>query len=157
MQAAAEGLVDFSQLRFYDLKWTLRLSLLLRYLDRRNFRAQTVLDFQRYTAHTSRPLTPEARQHMEELLDHYYDRFVSSYTPSQPEKPIVADEQQRQKVAAATASWEEAYGKLNDPATLAKIDAVVQGLEALRVQTAQAQLPPKPNRLPRGTRQGSRR
>lgn len=154
MQAAAEGLIDFAQLRFYDLKWTLRLRLLLGYLDRRNFRTQTALDFQRYAAHMARPLTPEARQHVEELLDHYYARFVDSYTPSQAAEPVAAvqQQQQRQKVAAATASWEEAYGKLNDPATLAKIDALVAGLEALRVQTARAQQPAERKR----PRQGSR-
>jgi hypothetical protein len=138
VQAAAERIVDFSQMKFRSLWWTPQLRFLLEYLDRRNHQQKLQLLCSEQLAYiASGRLSREHHNSAAKLVKHLTDRIFELYSPS---AKLDKDREQKAavtKIEQATVDWESEFGlSLTDKEAQEAIAAVAKGLRGLQQTTA---------------------
>jgi hypothetical protein len=138
VQAAAEKIIDFSQMKFRSMWWTPRLQFLLEYVDRKNHQAKLQLLCTEQLAYiASGRLSKEHHKSASELVKHLTNRIFELYSPSEK---FDKDREQKEavtKVAQATSDWERGFGmSLDDTEVKKAIEAVAAGMLALQQTTA---------------------
>ena len=145
VQAAVDGVVDFSQARLRDPAWWTRLRFLLNGLDQKNQRDRLQLHLAnvRCLVSTERVASDDWRrqlQHMQELTD----KYKATYFPDL--KPVTKEAE----AVELRDSWQEHFGNLNDPKVQSAIDKLLAEWAA---EDMKPELPkPKVRRPPSGIR-----
>lgn len=133
VEAAAQGLIDFSRARFFDKAWGIRLGLILRGLHESRLReAQTaihqhhlnLLTISRISDESADRLQAECSDDLHELLNRL-----------QPWAAKTKEAQERDQVKGLMTAWEQRWGDMNSPDVQARIDATAAALRAYAAQT----------------------
>lgn len=120
VQAAAEGIIDFSEMEFRGSRWSLRLSKLLGHLHDRNRREQLdILHRANSGFIASGILTSRSFDSLKEFGTRLYDEIVDTYYPSMPKTPVIDP----RSVEVAQTMWEGVYGSLDDPEVMSRVEA----------------------------------
>jgi hypothetical protein len=134
VQAAIEGVVDFSQAEVYSTRWHRRLGLLLSGLERQNRRELRQLLFDHAVSiYTSRKLQAEQADEIAQKVSDLYHDIQQTYYPQETEARV---QHEKAMVKQDVRNWETRFGKLNSAEAKEKMDAFVQGMERLRQETA---------------------
>lgn len=136
VQAAVDGVVDYREARLEDPHWMLRLTWLLAGLARRNHRDQCRTQLSSFRLHWTALFGADntarlANSEISRLQEEFDDSFNLVPSPK-----LTAEERDKAVARTAITSWEEAYGKLDDPDTQAKTVALAKAMKALMDQTA---------------------
>jgi len=140
VEAAVRGLVDFSQLRFFDPGWTRRLKLILSGLSQLNLREELKFNHDYYlTLLTIPELDEQTTKALREQLENTRTAIDLAYRPWHQalEKSL---EHRKQTMRDMTAIWESKFGKMDDPEVQRKIRATVEGLRLQRAAAVNAPL-----------------
>lgn len=134
-QAAAEGLIDFSKVQFYNRRWRMRLERLLLYLQNRNRREYLqVLHRAAVGLISSGTLSAESFGNLKETASDLYNKIVDTYYPSEarPEEEV---DVKAADVEKATNMWEEVFGSLDDPEVTRRVQELADKLSGLKADS----------------------
>ena len=136
VEAAARGVVDFRQAKFFDPAWRRRLKYLLGGLQDLNYREELKQDHDYYLSLLSVPtLKPELRGDIIKLLGDTRQQLEVSWRPwITPENREAAKAQESKKLQTL---WERQWGKLDDPDTQRRINATAAALRNQREENSQ--------------------
>jgi hypothetical protein len=134
VQAAAEGLVDFSKSKHHNHKWHQHLSLILSGLERRNRRELKAHLFDQTVAvYTSRRIKAEAAEEIAQRIHDLYHDIRETYYPQDKDQRV---QQEKQAVRQDIRGWEARFGQMSAEETKKGIDEFAAAMERLRQDTA---------------------
>lgn len=134
VQAAAEGVIDFSQARIGGIRWMRKINLLLDHVSRKNRREIELLAYQRYLVFLAARF--QSKEVMESALESVFSIPAEIESTYYPEGESIEKKQFGTMLREGKSAWEQNYGQLEDPEVQKKIAETVRGMEALRRQTA---------------------
>ncbi len=115
LQAAAKGLVDFSEADYFDPAWNRRLRLLLKALEAENDREISMMRYQHRAMLLTTPwLDPAAISDTQDAALRDLDAVVGYYRPWEFDKKT----REEKEVADTTKlrnTWQRTFGSLDDP------------------------------------------
>jgi hypothetical protein len=136
VQAAAEGVVDFSKVAFGSKRWRLYLEPRLLYLQNRNRREYlSVLHRTNSSLLGSGIVSAESFERLREASTDIYNEIVDTYYPSvaKPKKDEI--EIKSSDIQKATEMWESAFGDLDDPEVSQRVQELADALLGLKPDT----------------------
>lgn len=134
MQAAVEGVVDFTRSDRFDPRWQRSLPLLLRGLQLRNRRDRIHAEWASQTAFA---LWAALKQHeLAQRTQERLDEFEDSLTRWRPKTEEDVRQEQRGRAKQDSEAWSAVHGDPSDPAVRQKIDALVAAMERQMEETA---------------------
>ena len=137
VQAAVEGIVDFSKADVYDPRWHRYLQLILGGLERRNRRAMKKMAYeQTLTVYASRKLKAESLEEITQRITDLYYSIRETYYPTEKGKHVQLEQQ---AVKQDIRGWEARFGDLSSAESKAKLDAFAKAMDQLRQETAAKQ------------------
>jgi hypothetical protein len=125
VQAAADGVIDFSQADPYDNAWWLKLKWLTNEISRKNQVRVMGLRHARYLSTLARADLDS--QYVENNWDKAYQLEQATFALL---FPWIIPEDEKSVEQALRDSWVNTYGDPNDPEVQAEIDATVRWLQA---------------------------
>lgn len=125
VQAAAAGVIDFSQADPYDNAWWLKLKWLTNEISRQNQVRVMGLRHARYLSTLARADLDS--QYVENNWDKAYQLEQATFALL---FPWIIPEDEKSVEQALRDSWVNTYGDPNDPEVQAEIDATVRWLQA---------------------------
>ena len=119
VEAAVRGVVDFSQAKFFDPAWRRRVKCLLDGLQNVMYREELRLSQDYYLGllHVAAQGTPDLLRELFEGLHAARDALAVAYRPWQTTESREAQRQAAGKKYQET--WEQHFGKMDDPETRA--------------------------------------
>ena len=136
VQAAAEGVVDFSKVAFGSRRWRLYLEQRLLYLQNRNRREYLAILHRTNSALLgSGILSADSFEKLREAGADIYNEIIDTYYPSaaQPKKNEI--EVKVTEVKKATEMWEDVFGSLSDPEVKQRVQELADALLGLKPDT----------------------
>lgn len=136
LEAAVTGAIDFTQADLRDPNWYRRLHLILNKVGDQQTRQYWESVQRQRTGHLIklslvRPgMSPDHLEQLRQFIDHPLDELRQSLFPWLADAQQSSLASRRTAYAELSAAWEEEYGKLDDPATQAKIAATVAAMRA---------------------------
>ena len=131
MQAAAEGVIDFSQVVFWSRKWTARTSNLVAQLARKNRREVLLTKYSAYSSWLGLPAGgKEWIKECAAVLYKWEESIRTVYDPAEVTNAATETAQAVEKVGLAKDAWEQEFGSLNDPVVQKRIEAMAAKLLA---------------------------
>ena len=153
VQAAVEGVVDFSQTRLTN-KWLRRLDLMLQGLQKRNERQRAIVDLTTplWSLMIASPSGDRAYRMGADVFDRASTKLLNSYKLGPAPSDVTEHERLKTMAQQAVKDWETTYGAMNSPETKRKEAAFVKAMTALMAQTAKnaTAAPHAPLRVQRG-------
>lgn len=123
VQAAVEGVIDFSKARFSDYRWHRYVGQLLRGLQRRNNRELLFVQRDELLALVSGGnIEPDRVEDFNKRLSVMYFDIYETYYPHEHNKRQVVEQTMAQRDVD---SWEEAFGDLSDKEVEANLQTFV--------------------------------
>jgi hypothetical protein len=118
VQAAAEGTIDFSEVRFGDWRWISKIRLLVGYLDNKNRREQLLVTHANNCGFVaSGSLTSKSFESLKEANSDLHNKICNTYYPSSAK----IDDMAEYEINKYQLMWEERFGRLDDPEVQQKI------------------------------------
>ena len=137
VQAAAEGVVDFSKTQFYDRRWRMYIERIFLYLQNKNRRGYLQVLHRANTALLgSGVVSAETFDNLKEIASDLYNKIVDTYYPSEAKEEEEVDVKAAD-VAKATNMWESVFGSLDDPEVVSRVQELSDKLLGLKANTFQ--------------------
>lgn len=132
IQAATEGIVDFTKMQVFDVFWLRQLKLLLAGLQRRNKREYHVFSQRHHASLLNLRLDSEHAGSVQEKLIELGLDFEETYFPGVRKERAISE---RAVVRHQIGSWERRYGDLTSEETQARIERTAEALRRMTAQT----------------------
>lgn len=137
VQAAVEGVLDFSQAQPFDPKWHRRVQLTLNALERANDRKLKELLLRRTElAVYMGNYEGDGRKEMADRADTLYYGIEETFYPNEQD---ARDDAEKSAIRSDISAWEAQFGAMDDEKTKKKLTAFAAAMEKLREDTAQQQ------------------
>lgn len=130
VQAAASGLIDFREMRFFNKPWQLKLRLLLKGLHQENER-RLLTARQNYHA-ALLAIKTISEQSIERVQDRCQDDLHELTNLLRPWAATTREEREQKQVKTYRDRWQRRWGDLSAPETQRKIEETARALERMR-------------------------
>ena len=137
MEAAARGLIDFSEARFFDPTWQRRVNLALFGLRMINAKEKAELRHRHYCALlASKALDLEKADEVQSAAIEQVYAYEGAFLPNAKK---IREEAEQEQIQARVSGWESHWGKMSDPKTQERIRQTAEALRTMRIETAQTE------------------